>query len=36
VHNVKSQILYEMWRSFQREGIQIPYPKRDLYMRSEK
>jgi small-conductance mechanosensitive channel len=36
VHNVKSQILYEMWRLFQREGIQIPYPKRDLYMRSEK
>jgi small-conductance mechanosensitive channel len=36
VHNVKSQILYEMWRLFQREGIQIPYPKRDLYMRAGK
>jgi small-conductance mechanosensitive channel len=36
VHNVKSQILYEIWGLFQREGIQIPYPKRDLYMRSDK
>ncbi|MDR3533521.1 MAG: mechanosensitive ion channel [Rhodopila sp.] len=36
VHNVKSQILYEIWRLFQREGIRIPYPKRDLYMHSEK
>jgi small-conductance mechanosensitive channel len=33
VHNVKSEILYEVWRLFQREGIRIPYPKRDLYMR---
>jgi len=36
VHNVKSQILYELWRLFQQQGIQIPYPKRDLYMRSDK
>ena len=35
VHNVKSQILYEIWRLFQQQGIQIPYPKRDLYMRSD-
>lgn len=34
VHNVKSQILYELWRLFQLHGIRIPYPKRDLYMRS--
>jgi small-conductance mechanosensitive channel len=34
VHNVKSQILYEIWRLFQQQGIRIPYPKRDLYMRS--
>nr|WP_294507790.1 mechanosensitive ion channel domain-containing protein [uncultured Rhodopila sp.] len=27
VHNVKSQILYEIWRLFQQHGIQIPYPK---------
>jgi small-conductance mechanosensitive channel len=35
VHNVKSEVLYEIWRLFRREGIQIPYPKRDLYMRSD-
>jgi small-conductance mechanosensitive channel len=34
VHNVKSQVLYEIWSLFQQEGIKIPYPKRDLYMRS--
>jgi small-conductance mechanosensitive channel len=34
IHNVKSQVLYEIWRLFQQEGIQIPYPKRDLYVRS--
>jgi small-conductance mechanosensitive channel len=34
VHNVKSEILYGIWRLFQQEGIQIPYPKRDLYLRS--
>jgi small-conductance mechanosensitive channel len=36
VHNVKSQILYEIWRLFQQHGIQIPYPKRDLYVHSGK
>jgi small-conductance mechanosensitive channel len=36
VHNVKTQILYEIWGLFQQHGIQIPYPKRDLYMRSDK
>ena len=35
VHNVKSQVLYEIWRLFQQQGIRIPYPKRDLYVRSE-
>jgi len=34
VHNVKSQILYEIWRLFKRQGIRIPYPKRELYMRA--
>src|SRR6478672_10984410 len=34
VHNIKSQVLYEIWRLFRQEGIQIPYPKRDLYVRS--
>ncbi|MEA2770837.1 MAG: hypothetical protein QOD93_3799, partial [Acetobacteraceae bacterium] len=36
VHNVKSQILYEVWCLFQQHGIRIPYPKRDLYVRSDK
>ena len=35
VHNVKSQVLYEIWRLFQQQGIRIPYPKRDLYVRSD-
>jgi hypothetical protein len=26
--------LPEIWRLFQEQGIRIPYPKRDLYMRS--
>jgi small-conductance mechanosensitive channel len=34
VHNVKSEVLYEVWKLFRQEGIQIPYPKRDLYVRS--
>ena len=35
VHNVKSEVLHEIWRLFRQEGIQIPYPKRDLYVRSD-
>jgi len=34
VHNVKSEVLYGIWQLFRREGIRIPYPKRDLYLRS--
>jgi small-conductance mechanosensitive channel len=34
VHNVKSEVLYGIWRLFQQEGIQIPHPKRDLYLRT--
>ncbi|MBV8893114.1 MAG: mechanosensitive ion channel [Acidobacteria bacterium] len=34
VHNVKSEVLYEIWRLFRQEGIQIPYPKRELYVRT--
>ena len=34
VHNVRSEVLYEVWKLFRQEGIQIPYPKRDLYVRS--
>jgi small-conductance mechanosensitive channel len=36
VHNVKSQVLYEIWRLFRQDGIEIPYPKRDLYVRSDR
>jgi small-conductance mechanosensitive channel len=36
VHNVKTQVLYEIWRLFQQQGIRIPYPKRGgLYVRSD-
>jgi small-conductance mechanosensitive channel len=35
VHNVKSQVLYEIWRLFQQQGIRIPYPKRNLCVRSD-
>ena len=35
VHNIKSQVLYEIWRLFQQQGIRIPYPKWDLYVRSD-
>jgi small-conductance mechanosensitive channel len=34
VHNVKSEVFFGIWRLFQRGGIHIPYPKRDLYLRS--
>ncbi len=34
IHNIKSQVLYEIWHLFQQQGIRIPYPKRDLYVRS--
>jgi small-conductance mechanosensitive channel len=26
VHNIKRQVLYEIWRLFQQQGIRIPYP----------
>ncbi len=32
VQNVKSEVLYRIWRLFRQEGIQIPYPKRALYL----
>jgi small-conductance mechanosensitive channel len=34
VHNIKSQVLYGIWRLFRQQGIGIPYPKRDLYVRA--
>ncbi len=33
VQNVKSEVLYQIWRLFQQQGIQIPYPKRAVYVR---
>lgn len=31
---VKSQLLTEIWRAFAENNIEIPFPKRDLYIRS--
>ena len=33
VQNIKSEVLYHIWRLFRQEGIQIPYPKRAVYVR---
>ncbi len=32
--NVKSEILLEIWDRFQENGIEIPFPQRDLHLRS--
>ena len=34
VANVKSQVLLEIWDSFKTNQIEIPYPQRDLHIRS--
>ena len=34
VTNVKSAVLLRIWERFKEEGIQIPYPQRDLHLRS--
>lgn len=34
VQNVKSAVLLNVWRKFKAEGIEIPYPQRDLHLRS--
>ena len=34
VANVKSAILLKVWDSFKEHGIEIPYPQRDLHIRS--
>jgi small-conductance mechanosensitive channel len=31
---VKSEILLEIWDRFQENGIEIPFPQRDLHLRS--
>ena len=34
VKNVKSEILLRIWESFHEQGIDIPYPQRDIHIRS--
>jgi small-conductance mechanosensitive channel len=32
--NVKSEVLLGIWDKFHEHGIEIPYPQRDLHLRS--
>ena len=34
VSNIKSAVMLELWRLFREHGIRIPYPQRDLHIRS--
>jgi small-conductance mechanosensitive channel len=34
VQNIKSAVLLKVWRSFKDNGIEVPYPQRDLHLRS--
>src|SRR6056297_1718568 len=34
INNVRSDILRKIWKAFHDEGIEIPYPQRDLHLRS--
>jgi len=34
VKNVKSEVLLRIWGNFQEQGINIPYPQRDIHIRS--
>jgi small-conductance mechanosensitive channel len=34
VQNVKSDVLLEIWQRFKQQGVRIPYPQRDLHIRS--
>ncbi len=34
INNVRSDILRRIWKAFHEAGIQIPYPQRDLHLRS--
>ena len=32
--NLKSEILHKIWKKFHQHNIEIPYPQRDLHLRS--
>jgi small-conductance mechanosensitive channel len=34
VQNVKSDVLLEIWQRFKQQGVRVPYPQRDLHVRS--
>jgi small-conductance mechanosensitive channel len=34
VQNVKSDVLLEIWERFRQNGVRVPYPQRDLHIRS--
>jgi small-conductance mechanosensitive channel len=34
VQNVKSDVLIEIWQRFKEQGVRVPYPQRDLHVRS--
>jgi small-conductance mechanosensitive channel len=34
VQNIKSEVLLRVWDSFKKNGIEIPYPQRDVHVRS--
>jgi small-conductance mechanosensitive channel len=34
VHNVKSAVLLKIWESFKAEHVSVPYPQRDVHVRS--
>ena len=34
VQNVKSDVLLEIWQRFKQHGVRVPYPQRDLHIRS--
>ncbi len=35
IESVRSALRFEIWKAFQDSGVQIPYPQRDIHIRSE-